>query len=357
MGSPAGCAPAVGIVAAAAGLTDRLRRSLRRAGRRTNLAILLLVAGVFASGGLLFAAGTPVPATAARLAHGLVGVGLVVLVPWKTAIIWRANRLRVASLVLLVLVLACLVSGFVQVFGGYGLLLGVSPIQVHVGAALVLVFFLVVHVVRHRPVSLRRSDLSRRRLLTTGAFTLGAGAVYGSAELVGRVTGSAAAARLATGSHALAPADIPATIWLFDRVPVLDPRTHRVLVPGRELARADLEALSSTVRARLDCTSGWYADATWTGVPLAALLDPDALARAGSIEVRSVTGYSRRFPPADAPALWLATGLEGARLSTGQGAPVRLVAPGRRGFWWVKWVASVALSDVPAAATPPFPLQ
>ncbi|WP_375426406.1 molybdopterin-dependent oxidoreductase [uncultured Friedmanniella sp.] len=342
---------------ATAPLTRRFRRSLRRAGRRTNLAILLLLAGELLTGGLLFAAGTPAPATAARIAHGLVGVGLVVLVPWKTAIIWRASRLQVASIVLLVLVLTCLVSGFVEVFGGYGVLLGLSPIQVHVGAALVLVFFLVVHAARHWPVSLRRSDLSRRRLLVTGTFTLGAGAVYGAAELTGRLTRSPAASRLSTGSHALAPADIPATIWLFDRVPDLDPAVHRVDVSGRPLGRDDLEALGGPVRARLDCTSGWYADATWTGVALSDLLDPDALAGARSVEVRSVTGYSRRFPPAEASRLWLATGLEGTRLDAGQGAPVRLVAPGRRGFWWVKWVASVTLSDVPAAATPPFPLQ
>lgn len=342
---------------ATVGLRTRSRRSLARAGRRTNLAILLLVVGALLSGGLLFSAGTPGPATAARLAHGLVGVGLIVLVPWKTAIIWRASRLRAASLALLALVLTCLGSGFVQVFGGYGLLLGLSPIQVHVGAALVLVFFLVVHAVRHWPVSLRRSDLSRRRLLTTGTFTVAAGAVYGAAELVGRVTGSPAATRLTTGSHPLAPADIPATIWLFDRVPDLDPSTHRVLVAGASLSRADLEALAGPVRARLDCTSGWYADATWTGVPLTALLDPDTLAAAASVEVRSVTGYSRRFPTDEASKLWLATRLEGRSLSAGQGAPVRLVAPGRRGFWWVKWVAAVELSDRPAALTPPFPLQ
>ena len=73
--------------------------------------------------------------------------------------------------------------------------------------------------------------------------------------------------------------------------------------------------------------------------------------------VTSVTGYRRRFPVADAHALWLATGFQGRPLTAGTGAPVRLVAPNRRGFWWVKWVASVELSDIPAAAQFPFPLQ
>ena len=336
---------------------QRVRRSLRRAGRRTNLAILLLLAGAMLSGAMLFAAGTPVPATVARVGHGLTGVGLVVLVPWKTVVVLRAPRVRPASLALLVLVLACLVSGFVEVFAGYGRLAGISPIQVHVGAALIGVVFLVVHAGRHWPVRLRRSDLSRRRLLTTGAFVATAAAAYAGSEVLGRWTGSAAATRLPTGSHRIPPAQIPATTWMLDRVPTLDRVADRVSLPHRGVPVTELEQLGRPVVARLDCTSGWYADATWTGVPLSALIEPAALARAASIEVRSVTGYSRRFPTAEAGVLWLATGLEGQRLGAGHGAPVRRVAPGRRGFWWVKWVASVELSALPPAAQSPFPLQ
>ena len=342
---------------ALAGARQAVGRSLRRAGRRTNVAVLLLLVGALVSGPLLFAAAAPGAALAARTGHGLTGVGLVVLVPWKTSVVLRARRVHLASLVLVGLVLVCLVSGVVQVFGGYGRFLGVSPIQVHVGSALGMVVLAAVHVVRHRPVVVRRSDLSRRRLLTTGAFAVATGAAYGAAELTGRVTGSAAASRTATGSHPLAAAEIPATTWLFDRVPDLDPAAHRVRVGAASLGVADLDALAGPVRARLDCTSGWYADATWTGVALRHLLDPVALASAASIEVRSVTGYRRHFPVADADRLWLATRLEGRPLSSGQGAPVRLVAQGRRGFWWVKWVGSVQPSDRPSPLQPPFPLQ
>ncbi|NUR17262.1 MAG: molybdopterin-dependent oxidoreductase, partial [Dermatophilaceae bacterium] len=44
-------------------------------------------------------------------------------------------------------------------------------------------------------------------------------------------------------------------------------------------------------------------------------------------------------------------------LSAGHGGPVRLVAPGRRGFWWVKWVDRVGVDDRPSWSQPPFPLQ
>jgi len=334
-----------------------VRRPLQRAGRRTNLGLGLLLLGALASGGLLFAAGTPWPATAARAAHGITGLGLLVLAPWKTVVVLRAARVHSASLALVGLLGVCLASGVVQVLGGYGRLLGVSPIQVHVGSALGLVGFGVLHVVRHRPLRLSRRDASRRRLLVTGAFGLAATSTWGVAELVDRRVSRGAAARIATGSHRLAAAAIPATTWLFDRVPVLDPDRHRVRVDGQEVEVSTLVSQGAPVTARLDCTSGWYADATWTGVPLAALLEPCRLAAARSVVVTSVTGYRRRFPVEEVDRLWLATALEGRPLTAGAGAPVRLVAPGRRGFWWVKWVASVELSDRPAAAQPPFPLQ
>jgi len=41
----------------------------------------------------------------------------------------------------------------------------------------------------------------------------------------------------------------------------------------------------------------------------------------------------------------LATGVDGERLSHGHGYPLRLVAPGRRGFQWVKWVDAVWVTE------------
>jgi DMSO/TMAO reductase YedYZ molybdopterin-dependent catalytic subunit len=55
--------------------------------------------------------------------------------------------------------------------------------------------------------------------------------------------------------------------------------------------------------------------------------------------------------------VYLATDYQGQPLRAAYGAPVRVVAPHRRGFWWVKWVASVELSDLPTWAQSPFPLQ
>jgi DMSO/TMAO reductase YedYZ molybdopterin-dependent catalytic subunit len=334
---------------------------LRRAGRRTNLGLLLLLVGSFATGGLAFATDGPVTARVAAVAHSVVGLGLVVLAPWKVVVARRAPRFRADSLVLAGLVVVCLVAGVVEVLVGPDVTAWLTPIQVHVGAALLLVALLVQHVVRHwRPRLVRGTDLSRRRLLRTAVFGIGAAGTFVAVEGVGRATGEAAR-RAPTGSHPIEAAAIPATIWLLDGVPDLAWSSHRVQVGGgagaNVLSPAELDARGRPVPARLDCTTGWYADATWTGVPLSELLSPVPADAARSVVVTSVTGYRRRFPVEALPRLFLATRVQGAPLTAGTGAPVRLVAPGHRGFWWVKWVASVELSAVPATWQPPFPLQ
>jgi hypothetical protein len=198
--------------------------------------------------------------------------------------------------------------------------------------------------------------LSRRTLLRSGALAAGAAATYLTFEGIGGVAGSASASRIATGSHLVSADTIPATIWLFDQVPDIA-TDHRVLVAGSAFSVSDLASRSKAITGRLDCTSGWYTDATWTAANLADLLTAERLSAAASIEVVSVTGYRRRFPAGEAGSLWLATAYQGAPLQPAYGAPVRLVAPHRRGFWWVKWVASVELSDVPAWGQSPYPLQ
>jgi len=103
----------------------------------------------------------------------------------------------------------------------------------------------------------------------------------------------------------------------------------------------------------LDCTGGWYSEQTWTGIRLDHLIDG---AGARSVVVGSATGYGRRFPVADLEHLWLVTALGGAPLGPGHGFPARIVAPGRRGFWWVKWVTEISRSRLPWWVQTPFPL-
>jgi hypothetical protein len=314
-----------------------------------------LVILAFLSGWVSFALASPVPAWIATTAHAMLGLGVIVLAPWKAVII-RRSPVRAAGLVLLVIMVVGLLAGFVQFFVGWGSVLGISPIQVHVGAALVAVPLLAWHVLGHRRQRFRRADLSRRVVLRGIALAGAVGAGYLLLGVAARWTGGRGRAPAATGSRAVDPDAIPATIWLLDRVPELDAR-YRVDVAGRPISAADLADGAQQVAARLDCTSGWYADATWSGRVLADLIPREALASAASLVVTSETGYTRTFPAGDANALWLAVACQGRPLTAATGAPVRLVAPGRRGFWWVKWVARVELSSAPSWRQLPFPAQ
>jgi DMSO/TMAO reductase YedYZ molybdopterin-dependent catalytic subunit len=83
----------------------------------------------------------------------------------------------------------------------------------------------------------------------------------------------------------------------------------------------------------------------WRGVPLPALLaaagaDPDPR----FVVVRSVTGWRVRLDSHELEDAMLASGVTDVDLPAANGAPCRLVAPTRRGFDWVKWVAEVEVA-------------
>jgi DMSO/TMAO reductase YedYZ molybdopterin-dependent catalytic subunit len=72
------------------------------------------------------------------------------------------------------------------------------------------------------------------------------------------------------------------------------------------------------------------------------------------VRVVSHTGYRWSFDLPTARKLLLATHVGDEPLSHDHGAPARLVAPGRRGFEWVKWVTRIELhehGDAGAAAS------
>jgi DMSO/TMAO reductase YedYZ molybdopterin-dependent catalytic subunit len=337
--------------------------------RRTNLALLAVLVVALASGGLAFAAGTgwgrPVV-----VAHGVAGLAVLVLAPWKSVVVRRglARRSgpgRWVSAAFAVLVLVAVAAGLAHATGALARAGPVSAMQVHVGAALAAGALLVWHAAARGGPRARRTDLSRRALLRAGAVAGGAGLLWLAVEAATRLAGLPGARRRFTGSHPVAgpsaagagPGQVPVTQWLDDRVQVLDPAAWRLRVTAggstHEWTYDELAAFGDRVDAVLDCTGGWYAHTSWEGARLARLLPPGT---AGSVVVASATGYRRRLPLADAGTLLLATRLAGRPLSAGHGFPARLVAPGRRGFWWVKWVVSIEVDPTPWWRQPPFPL-
>jgi len=344
----------------------------RRAGRRTNLGLLALLLTAGGTGVLAYGVGTAGGSAVVVAVHGAAGLGVLLLVPWKTVVVRRARRRPAeardptAAIALGVLVALTVVTGVLHAVGVPGpwrALGGVAALQVHVAAAIVVLPLLIVHAWgrRQRP---RATDLSRRSLLRAAALTAGAAVVWTGTEAVLRLTRAPGARRRTTGSHERGtddPAAMPVTQWIGDGVPDEQAATldvvrgsTRVGVAVAHLDRGD------HVRAVLDCTGGWYAEQDWGGIRLdrllAEVLDTD-LPPDGSVDVVSVTGFRRRLPLADAGILLLAVSAAGRPLSPGHGAPVRLVAPGRRGFWWVKWVRRIEVVDQPWWLQSPFPLQ
>jgi hypothetical protein len=333
---------------------------MRLTPRQTNLLIELFVMAAIVTGLASWA-------TSDRwngwlvLVHGVLGLALFLLVPAKLrgsvrSGFRRRRRARWLSAAFGVLVLATVVLGVAH---STGLWFGVGPwsaLWTHSLLAFAVIPLFVWHLVT-RPVRPRPADLDRRAVLRT-SIVLGAAAVaYGTQEGLTAVTGLAGGARRATGSHEVGsfrPDAMPAVIWLNDQRPDrTDEATWSLVVDGRPTPIASLRARARPVVATLDCTGGWWSDQSWDAIALGELI-PEPSGR--SIRVTSRTGYSRLVAHDDLDDVYLAVGYGGEPLRPGHGAPVRLIAPGRRGPWWVKWVTSVESDDRPHWLQPPLPL-
>lgn len=333
------------------------------AGRRTNLGLLGALLVAFATGWAAFAAGTGWGAPVVVL-HGIAGLAVVALAPWKSVIARRGlkkkRKGRPSSAVLAVLVFVSLAAGGAHSLWGVSAVGRLTIMQVHVGAAIAAVPFAIAHLVMRR-TPIRRTDLSRRNLLR-GLGVLGGGAlVYGALESFSTLLDLPGSTRRFTGSHERGshnPEEMPVTQWLNDSVPSINAARWNLQVRSggdeRRWSLDELVKLEGRLTATLDCTGGWYSEQDWRGVPLRLLLSK---VEGRSVMVRSTTGYSRRFPLRDLDRLFLATGAENASLSPGHGYPIRLVAPGRRGFWWVKWVEFIEVDDQPWWLQLPFPAE
>ncbi len=330
-----------------------------RLGARTNLALLVLLAAAFLTGWLAFAFATA-PARWSLVLHAASGVAILLLLPWKSLIARRGLRRpwrgRWLSILFGVLVLISLAAGFAH---STGLLVYFGPftaMDFHVGAALVAVPLAIWHVAKRR-IRIRGADLSRRTFLRGALLAGGAVAAYGSTELVVRAAGLPGKDRRFTGSYeagSFDPTAMPVSSWMFDAVPAVDASRYTLRAGGRTWTYDELLAFDDRATCTLDCTGGFYSTQEWAGVRIDRLLDTTG---GSSIRVVSHTGYDRRFPVGEVGKLLLATRFGSQTLDAGHGFPARLVAPDRRGFWWVKWVVAIEVDRLPHWLQSPFPLQ
>jgi DMSO/TMAO reductase YedYZ molybdopterin-dependent catalytic subunit len=327
--------------------------------RGTDWSLAALVALLAVTGGLTALAGSP-GAGWVFAAHGAGGFALAGVLAFKTRRVWRrltnprrwTGRAR-AGVLAAALVAATLASGWAWSSGatlrggGYNLL----NLHVVLGVALALGVLGHALIRARRP---RRADVTDRRQFLTAAAVAGASLLAWQVQRpVQRALGMRGAHRRFTGSY---PAEsFPETSWVADRPRPLDLAAYRLSVTGAvgsplELTAAELDA-GDLLTATLDCTGGFYVTPEWRGVSLAKLLDRVG-ATGDHVRVISHTGYRWSFSADAARGFLLATHADGEPLSHGHGAPARLVAPGRRGFQWIKWVTRIELHDGPDPGAP-----
>jgi hypothetical protein len=324
-----------------------------------RLLAVLLVAQL-ATGLLTLRSGVPATAPLFWL-HGLLGGALLIAAVEKLrrsagpAIRRRRwGRLALGGLLTL-LVAAALAGGFAWVASGRILSIGPWTIlTLHVWAALAIIPIVVFHLLPRRWRLLRSRargggpQMSRRTAMGIGVVTVLGALAWGGANLLDRLQGGV---RRFTGSRWLEPGGIPPpTTFYGEPAPAIDEDAWRLRVHGRvgrelSLDRAGLEALGVVDRsATLDCTSGWVMTTGWRGTPLHAVLAAADARPIHFVKVRSVTGWMVPLEPHELDEALLATGVAGVDLPRANGAPCRLVAPTRRGFDWVKWIAEIEVA-------------
>jgi hypothetical protein len=320
--------------------------------RVVDAGILAAVVVLLSTGVASMFAATPATAWVYWL-HGIVGVTLVVLVALK---LWRVrHRVRArpkgvtTSVLLAGLATAALATGIGWV-SGLSLDLGFwGLLNVHIALGLAVVPVLLVHLHRRFALPDRETLRQRRTTLRMSGLLVGGAAVWRAQQELNRLLDTAGADRRFTGSR---PADgdsgndFPVTSWMADDPDPVDAGEWTLRVKGLVAEELVLGASDigpdSEQRALLDCTSGWYAERDWQGVSVGDLLDAAGPTEGAAwIQFRSVTGYRWSLPVAEARDALLATHVDGERLTHGHGFPLRLVAPGRRGYQWVKWVEEV----------------
>jgi hypothetical protein len=350
-----------------------MRRSLsflplRLSPRLTDWSLALAVGLAFATGLISLVSGR-VELWLVFALHGAAGLWLLLLLEGKLRRVWPRlihprhwDRRTVIGLFATLGVGLVAATGVWWVAGGALDLAGYNPLFWHIVLGFLLTFLVAVHMLaRFRP--LRARDVrGRRQALRFGALALGAAALWPAQQSLQRVLALPGANRRFTGSReagSFAGNAFPTSSWVADAPRPMDPTAWRLTIGGAvatplTLTYADLVPFGDQIgnldslEATLDCTGGFYSAQRWRGATVGRLL-----ARAGPhpdaryVSFISVTSYRWSLPLDEAQRALLATHVGDEPLSYDHGAPARLVASGRRGFEWVKWVVRIEVRTEP----------
>ena len=94
----------------------------------------------------------------------------------------------------------------------------------------------------------------------------------------------------------------------------------------------------------LRCVEGWSGVGEWTGIPLKDILEEAKIRHnAKTVVFYSVDGYSTSLPVEDSLGdnVMLSYKLNSGALPKEHGYPLRLVAEGKYGYKWIKWITHI----------------
>ncbi|HEY7832366.1 MAG TPA: molybdopterin-dependent oxidoreductase [Ktedonobacterales bacterium] len=333
--------------------------------RITDWSLALAGGAAFASGLVSLVSGQPGEWPVFAF-HGAAGLWLALLLLPKLRRVWpRLVRPRwwdwrtpLGALALGLVVLA-LASGIWWVAGGDLAFAGFGLLNWHIVLGFAVTAMIALHMLA-RAHWVRRRDLrrmrGRRQALQWSALALGAAVLWPAQQVAQRVLALPGARRRFTGSReasSYAGNAFPTSSWVADQPLPLATATWRLAVGGAVAAPLTLtydEVAGATdeLTATLDCTGGFYSTQRWRGVSVGRVLErARPLPGASYVRFVSVTGYRWSLPLDEARAALLAAWASGEPLAHEHGAPARLVAPGRRGFEWVKWLVRIEVLTAP----------
>jgi len=295
--------------------------------------------------------------------HGVAGLWLLLLVWGKVRRVWprlihlrRWDRRTVLGLLALLVVMLTLGAGIWWVAGGELYFAGFNLLNWHIILGFAIAGAIALHMLA-RAKKLRKRDIAgRRRALHFGALLLGGATLWPAQQFAQRALNLPGAKRRFTGSResgSFAGNAFPTSSWVADQPRRLDALNWRLSIGGavsapRDFSYDELVAANDELEATLDCTGGFYSTQRWRGISIGRLLDqiaphPDA----SYVSFISVTSYRWSLPMEEARSVLLATHIDEDPLSHEHGFPLRLVAPGRRGFEWVKWITRIEVLTAP----------
>jgi hypothetical protein len=312
--------------------------------------------------------------------HGIGAYALLLLMFLKASIIldaWRRRRrwtgTRLAFIFLIILLLITLLTGLLWTMNGPIYIGGFSLVSIHMYVAIILMGLMFWHAWQLRFIRRVPGASGRRLFLGSSVFAISGMILWWFTERIKALAGFEGANRRFTGSYEAGSFSLtfPVVSWIGDRPPPVNLKSWTLRIEGavKNSMVLDYEGLSQmphqTITTVLDCTGGWYTIQHWRGVMVRTLFEQTGLlSEASSVTFESLTGYKRRFKLAEAQDFMLALGIttdsmgdDFDSLSSGHGFPIRLVAPGKRGMEWVKWVSLIRINESAAWQQLPLPLQ